>query len=284
MTSHGTTSALSQTSLAPERLLHSGNSGLIIHRVGMLEYGMAREGRDFSVELIDYMNRAQAGVASTFLYEEVLGVRDRLHWLVHMKSPELYSRLIEMVDHDADFQDISQRDRLPKKGGGNWEKMFLYGSLQETIMCPQHGFSQAEHADDMFVPPATYQTTQPQDTQLNSANAGAIVLRTGDAKYEYREQARRFLYDWSSHLNDALPGRATAFIYEQTWGRQDRLHCLIHLRGLEDYRLVQDADRGETMHKQVYDVERVPGGGGWDQLFAPGSIHDVVLAPYVRPS
>jgi hypothetical protein len=275
------TSAQHQTSLPSERLLHSGNCGLIIHRVGMLEYGMAREGRDFSVDLIEYMNRTQAGVATTFLYEEVLGVRDRLHWLVHMKSPELYSRLLEMVDHDADFQDISRKDRLPQKGGGNWEKMFLYGSLRETIMCPQHGFSQAEHAADMFVPPATYQTTQPPERQLNSANAGAVILRTGDVRYEFREQGRQFLYDWSSHLNDTLPGQATAFIYEQTWGRQDRIHCLIHLRALEDYRLVQDADRGESMQKQVYGVERVP-GGGWDRLFAPGSINDVVLVPYAR--
>ncbi|MFC6082830.1 DUF6039 family protein [Sphaerisporangium aureirubrum] len=286
------TSAQHQTSLPPEHLLHSGNAGLIIHRVGMLEYEMAQEGRDFSAELVNYMNRAQAGVATTFLYEEVFGVRDRVHWFVHMKSPELYSRLLEMVDHDAVFQDISLRDRLPKKGGGNWEKMFIYGSLRETIMCPQHGFANVDHEEhtdprerrETFVPPATHQTHQPADQQLNSANAGAIILRTGDVRYEFREEGRKFLYDWSSYVNDNLPGQATAFIYEQTWGQQDRIHCLIHLRQLEDYRLVQEIDRSEGMAKEVYDIERVPeakGGGRWDRLFVPTSINDVVMVPHL---
>jgi hypothetical protein len=200
-----------------------------------------------------------------------------------------------MVDHDAAFQDIAARDRLPKKGGGNWEKMFIYGSLQETIMCPQHGFANVDHDDhddhsgdprerrETFVPPALHQTTQSPEQQLNSANAGAVVLRTGDVRYEFREEGRRFLYDWSNHVNDALPGQATAFIYEQTWGRQDRIHCLIHLRRLEDYGLVQEIDRSDGMAKEVYDVERVPeakGGGRWDRLFAPASINDVVMVPH----
>ncbi|MEU8324793.1 DUF6039 family protein [Nonomuraea sp. NPDC048881] len=270
-----------QTTLPPDQLLHSGNAGLIIHRVGMLEYGMAREGRDFSVDLLDYMNRAQAGVATTFCYEEVFGVRERLHWFVHMKSPEKYSKLIEMVDHDEAFQQISLKDRLPKKGGGNWEKMFVHGSLQETVMCPQHGFTDDVHdVPGTFVPPATYQTTQQE--QLNSATAGAIVLRTADARYELREEGRQFLYDWSRYLNANLEGRATAFIYEQTWGRQDRLHALIHLRELDDYQAVRELDRGEGMRKEVYDVERVPerhGGGQWDRLFVPTSIHDVLMVP-----
>ncbi|RCG27076.1 hypothetical protein DQ384_27945 [Sphaerisporangium album] len=285
-------SAQYQTTLPPERLLHSGNAGIVIHRTGQLEYEMAAEGRDFSVELVNYMNRAQVDVATTFLYEEVFGVRDRVHWFVHMKSPELYSRLLEMVDHDAAFQDISLRDRLPKKGGGNWEKMFVYGSLRETIMCPQHGFANVGHDEhptdprerrESFVPPATHQTTQPPGRQLNSANAGAIVLRTGDVRYEFREEGRRFLYDWSTYVNDALPGQATAFVYEQTWGQQDRIHCLIHLRDLEDYRVVQEVDRSEGMHKEVYDPERVPaakGGGRWDRLFVPTSINDVVMVPH----
>ncbi|MFB9205743.1 DUF6039 family protein [Nonomuraea spiralis] len=270
-----------QTTLPPDQLLHSGNAGLIIHRVGMLEYGMAREGRDFSVDLLDYMNRAQAGVATTFCYEEVFGVRERLHWFVHMKSPEKYSKLIEMVDHDEAFQQISLKDRLPKKGGGNWEKMFVHGSLQETVMCPQHGFTDDVHdVPGTFVPPATHQTTQKE--QLNSATAGAIVLRSADVRYELREEGRQFLYDWSQYVNGDLEGRATAYIYEQTWGRQDRLHALIHLREPDDYQAVREVDRSEGMRKEVYDVERVPerhGGGQWDRLFVPASINDVLMVP-----
>src|SRR5438874_11822593 len=126
-------SARHQTTLADEELLHSGNAGMIIHRIGNLDYEHARSGRQFSVDLLRYVNRAQRGIATTFCYEEVFGVRDRLHWFVHMKSPDQYGRLLEMVDHDADFQEISLRDRLPAKGGGNWERMFVEGTLRETI-------------------------------------------------------------------------------------------------------------------------------------------------------
>jgi hypothetical protein len=278
---------MNQTSLPPDMLLHSGNAGMIIHRVGMLTYAMAREGRDFSVDLLGYMNQAQAGAATTFCYEEVFGVRDRLHWLVHLKTPDAYGKLLEMVDHDADYQDISVGDRLPEdEGGGNWEKMFVEGSLRETILCAQHGLTHGDdgHGGDTFVPPARFQTTQPVDEQLNSANAGAIVLRTADVRYEFRKEGRKFLFDWQTFVNDALPGRATAYLYEQTWGRQDRVHCLIQLRSLDDYQAVVELDRGHEMHKAVYGLERVPsskGGGGWGRLFVPASMHDVLLVPHL---
>jgi hypothetical protein len=280
-------SAQHQTSLPADELLHSGNAGIIIHRVGMLEYDMAREGRDFSVDLLGYMNRAQAGVATTFCYEEIFGIRDRLHWLVHLKRPDEYRRLLKMVDHDADFQDISLNDRLPKKGGGNWEKMFVPRSFQETILCAQHGFTHEPDdydPSDTFVPPAMYQGPQPRDQQLNSANAGAVILRSADVRYEFREEGRQFAYDWQTHLNATLPGQVTSYLYEQTWGRQDRIHWLIHLRELEDYRAVSEVDRGEGMQKEVYDRERAPqskGGGAWDRLFIPTSINDVLMVPHL---
>lgn len=62
------------------------------------------------------------------------------------------------------------------------------------------------------------------------------------------------------------------------------MHCLIHLRSLEDHRLVQEVDRSEAMEKEVYDVERVPeakGGGKWDRLFMPASINDTVMVPHL---
>lgn len=278
---------MNQASLSPEQLLHSGNAGMIIHRVGMLDYGMAREGRDFSVDLLGYMNQAQVGVATTFCYEEMFGVRDRLHWLVHLKSPDQYGKLLEMVDHDSDYEDISVKDRLSEdRGGGNWEKMFLYGSLRETVLVAQHGLTHAEDHDDLdtFVPPARHQSAQPATSQLNSANAGAIVLRTADVRYEYRKQGRQFVFDWQSFVNDALPSRVTAYLYEQTWGRQDRIHCLIHLRSIEDYQAVAELDRGAEIREAVYDVERVPatkGGGTWDRLFVPGSMNDVLMVPHL---
>ena len=66
--------AQQQASVPLDRLMHSGNSGLIVHRSGQLLYDFAAEGRNFSVDLLSYLNDSQAGVISTYLYEEVFGV------------------------------------------------------------------------------------------------------------------------------------------------------------------------------------------------------------------
>jgi len=287
--------AQDQTSLPPEKLLHSGNSGMIIYRTGQLDYAFAQEGRGFSVDLLRYINENQAGVATTFCYEEVFGTRDRMHWLIHMRSPNEYQKLLEMVDHDERFQDISIVDRLPQKGHGNWERMFAPGSLQERILVPQHGLHHHHDGEDgageeaqtgNFVPAARNQTAQPFDVQLNSANAGAIVLRTADVKYEYRKEGRLFGFDWQEYVNRRLAGQATILLFEQTFGRQDRIHWLIHLRELSDYRALTELDRSPEAAEQIFRKQRVhesKGGGTWEGLFVPASIHDTLLLPQ-RPS
>lgn len=279
----GVSTAQGQTPLPLERLLHSANCGLLIHRVGMFEYDMAHEGRQFSVDLLGYMNEAQAGIATTFAYKEVFGVRERMHWLIHLKSPDQYGKLLEMVENDRAYRRISEADDriAEEKGGGNWERMFVPGSLQEQVLVPQHGYSE-EHPPDTFVPPAAGQTSQPPELRLNSATAGAIVLKTADVKYELREEGRAFLYAWAQEVNRELAGRATALVYEQTWGRQDRVHCLVHLRTQEDYTAVVEIDRGERMAVEVYGKDWVPvrkGGGGWGGMFVPASMTDLLLLP-----
>ncbi|MFC8867923.1 DUF6039 family protein [Streptomyces sp. NPDC057148] len=283
--------AQQQASVPLDRLMHSGNSGLIVHRSGQLLYDFAAEGRNFSVDLLSYLNDSQAGVISTYLYEEVFGVQDRLHWFINMKSPHNYQRLLEMVDHDAEFQDISLSDRLPEKGHGNWERMFAPGSLQERIICPQHGMSHPPEGEvdpaELFVEPARYQTSQPPKEQLNSATAGAVVMRTADVHYDLRKEARAFAFDWQEYLNRALSGHVTSFLYEETFGKQDRIHWLIHLRTLDDYGRVVELGRRDAGYQDLFARQRVPdhkGGGAWGGLFVPGSIHDTVLVPYLHHS
>ncbi|MET9457734.1 DUF6039 family protein [Streptomyces canus] len=280
--------AQDQTTLEPERLLHSGNAGMIIYRTGQLNYGYATEGRGFSVDLLRYLNSNQADVATTFCYEEVFGVRDRLHWLIHMRSPNEYQKLLHMVDHDEEFQGISVVDRLPEKGHGNWERIFADGSMRERILVPQHGLSHAHDEAhepgeaDNFVPSARHQTAQPFDIQLNSANAGAIILRTAHVKYEFREEGRLFAFDWQEHVNRELAGMATVLLYEETFGHQDRIYSLIHLRDLSDYQRLAELDRSAETQRLVYDKQRVhasKGGGTWDRVFVQDSIHDTLLLP-----
>lgn len=281
--------AQEQTALPPEKLLHSGNAGLIIYRVGQLHYEFAKEGRGFSVDLLNYLNEHQAGVATTFCYEEMFGVKDRMNWFIHMRSPNEYRKLLEMVDHDEKFQDISIVDRLPEKGHGNWERIFVEGSLHERILVPQHGLNQNHDEDDHddedaenFVPPARNQTVQPFDEQFNSANAGAIVVRSAHVKYEYRNEGRLFAFDWQEYVNREMRGAATVLLYEETWGRQDRIYWLIHLRELGDYQTLTEIDRGPDMDRQIFAKPRVhesKGGGSWDKLFVPNSIQDRLLLP-----
>ncbi|MBI3688096.1 MAG: hypothetical protein HY241_12330 [Actinobacteria bacterium] len=268
--------------------LNSANAGFIVHRTGQLEYAFAAEGRQFSAELVQYLNRAQPDVLSASLFTEVAGVRDRVHWFVHLRSPHDYQRLLQMVDLDRDYQDISTRDRLPARGGGNWERMFTAGSFAERVLCPQHGFGHPpEGAVDpavLFADPACYQTTQPLELQLSTADAGAVVLRTGKARYEHRDAARQFAVAWADALNAGAPGQVTAFLYEEIFGRQDTLHWLIHLRALDDYALLDELGVGDPRLGEVLARRWVAagGGGGWGELFVPGSLRDVAMVPHPR--
>jgi hypothetical protein len=278
--------AAGQAPLPPEQVLHSANCGLIIHRVGQLQYEFAAEGRQFGHDVLAYLNTAQAGAITTFLYEEVLGTRDRLHWYIHLKSPHDYQRVLEMVDHDRGFQDISERDRLEDKGHGNWERMFVQGSLRERIFCPQHGQTHADADYDpkeLFVPPARNQTAQPRELQLSTASCGALLHRTAEVRYDVREPARDFAAAWQERINLALPGVVTSFLYEETFGQQDRIHWLIHLRSLADYPALRDS-AGSPEAEALLGRDWVPasrGGGSWAAMFIPASIHDTLLLPYV---
>lgn len=279
--------AQQQTSIPQEKLLNSSNCGLIIHRVGQFNYEFAEEGRGFSVDLLNYINENQLGVATTFCYEEVFGVRDRMHWFIHMKSIDAYKKLLHMVDHDEKFQDISLVDRLPEKGHGNWERIFIEASMRERILVPQHGVNQLhrDEDDELFAPSARNQTLQPPGQQLHSGNAGAIIMRAGNVKYEFREEGRLFWWDWQEAVNMALGSVATCFLYEETFGQQDRVHCLIHLRDLSDYKTLVELDRSPEFRTRIYGKQRVhesKGGGTWETLFVPGTITDTLLIPQVH--
>lgn len=277
--------AQSQVSVPADELLHSANSGLIIHRVGQVNYDFGTEARTFARDLQDHNNRALHPYLTAFIYEEVLGVEDRLHWLIHMRNPNDYGKLLEMVEHDRSFQDISLADRLPERGGGNWDKMFAQGSFRETVIVPQHGLT---HADDdadlsgLFAAPAMYQAAQPPEQMLHSGNAGAIVHRTAEVRYELRKEGRAFAFEWQDLVNRKLSGDATIFLYEETWGTQDRIHWLIHLRTLENWHQITDLAAQDDDMRKLLAADVVPagkGGGTWGRMFVEGSIRSTVLVP-----
>jgi hypothetical protein len=265
--------------------LHSLNAGLVIHRVGDVHQELFDEARAFSIDLTRYMNDRIGGRILTRLYEEGPAGSRRLHWLVHMKSPTDYRLLLDMVDHDKDFQAIYEGDRLPERGGGNWEKMFRQGSFHEVTLLPQHGFAhEAMDALDRasFVPPARHQIPGDAAAMLHSGNAGALLLRTFAARYESRDLARFYLSQWQAAFNRAAAGRATAGQYEQIWGYQDRLGLIVALRAQGDHPLVAQIERTDPDLRAVMAKLRVDLRGearDWTGLFEPGAPTDELLVP-----
>lgn len=270
-------------------IITSLSAGLIIHRVGQVNFGFADEARSFARDLQRYMNGRLSSDATTLVYEEVLGNHGRMHWLVHMKTPSDYGRLLQMADHDKAFQEIYQGDRLPERGGGNWERIFAQGSFRENVMAPQHGFAK-EALDELdtgrFVPPARHQLRPTGVPPLDSSTAGAIILRTVQARYESRDLARFFLYEWQTCVNKAAPGVVTSAMFEEIWGSQDKLHLILHLRTLDDYERLLQLEIQDAGLKELMARPRVTIGGrpiGWGGLFQDASMTDAVLLPLAAP-
>lgn len=282
---------------APGELLHSGNSGFIVHRVGQSKYGLHSEALQFSWALMDYMNSKVGEYVTTRAYEEVLGIRGNLHWLVHMKSPNDYSRLLKMVDHDNSFRKVVEEDRLPSRGGGSWDRLFVESTFKETIMVPQHGLDELvgkeglnpdyEESAGFFASPAQHQTSVAADQLLHSGNAGAIIHRKGQIKYEFREEGRGFAFEWQDYFNRSMPGKVTSFLYEEGWGSQDRIHLLIHLKELEQYKEILKRENQDPAYRAIFTKECIPeskGGGTWGKLFVEGTLQDTLLIPSSKPS
>jgi len=278
--------AFHQTTVPLDKLLNSADAGFLIHRVGQLKNEFREEGMSFSADLVDLINNAQVGYVSIFAFEELFGTQSRLHWLLHLKEPSDYRRMLDMVDHSQKWAEVSADDRLPTKGGGNWERMFVEGSMTETIICPQHGLSHHDEDDDhpldTFQPPARYQSRLAPEQLLHSVNTPLTVHRRLQVRYALREEARKFWFDWAGYVSEAMVGRATAFLYEEMWGQQDRLHLLIHLASPDAYHELMalqesDPELRRLMASQV--VADSKGGGGWHRTVLDGTMTDTLWAP-----
>jgi len=130
--------AYHQTAVPFDRLLHSANSGVVVHRSGVLDYNFRSEGRQFARQVAESINSNVGDDVSVFVYEGAFGPADHLHWLIHMRSFEAYFRLLEMHVRNEDVRDLYFRELVsPEKGGGTWARMFLPGSLTDVAMTPQ---------------------------------------------------------------------------------------------------------------------------------------------------
>ncbi|CCH31883.1 DUF6039 family protein [Actinosynnema sp. NPDC047251] len=288
--------AQDQTSIARHAILHSGNAGVVVERVGQLRPEFRSEGRLFARELSEYLNTNYAGIVTVFVYEETFGTKDRLHWLLHIKSLYAYETLVQMGTQDVGWRDIVLRQRVPdERGGGGWDRLFD-GPLRETVLIPSafgmYGTSEStpdsvssdgDGAATFVVPVAQSQTSVPADEQLNSGNCGIIMHRVGELKYEYRAEGRAFSRALCESWNKVLAGHATIYLYEEAFGRSDRIHHFIHLKSLSSYytlmgvRAMSDPETREVFTRQWIAEEK--GGGGWDRMFVQSSLTDLALTP-----
>ncbi|MFB6888402.1 DUF6039 family protein [Kitasatospora sp. NPDC056327] len=135
-----------------------------------------------------------------------------------------------------------------------------------------------------IVPPASHQAEPAApESLLHSGNSGAMVRKSGQLRSEFRNEGRMFAREVAKHVNSQQAGRASAFVYEESFGYEDRIHFLIHLDALDVYYdLVEMGDRDRAFRESIA-KERVgedTGGGAWDRLFVDGSVHSTVLLPW----
>jgi hypothetical protein len=290
--------AQQQTSLAASEILHSANSGVVVERVGQLRAEFRSEGRQFARDLSEYINTKYVGIATVLVYEETFGTEDRLHWLIHLESFDAYEKLLKMGSTDEGWRDVIIRNRIPaERGGGSWERMFVDGSLQETVLLPQsfgmYGTAEqkpdtvvkvdGESVERFVVPTAAQQTTQTPQQLLHSGNCGILMHRTGELNYQFRAEGRMFARALAEAWNVSLAGHATILLYEEVFGMGDRIHWFIHLESLTSYyNLMGLRARVDPAAREVFTRQWVPaekGGGGWERLFVQSTLQDMALTP-----
>lgn len=289
-------SARHQTKLPYEDILHSANSGLVVHRRAIAKAEFRSEARAFARDLGEYITASQVGVASVFVYEETFGTKDVIHWILHITNLEAYSTMVRMGNSDPGFRDIFFKERIDaKKGGGTWDRMFVDGSITETVLLPQFygmygtataGMSvptQETRSGGLILPPAQHQTSVPPEDTLNSVTAGIVIHRTGQLKYEFRAEGRQFARAVAEIINVNQRGIASVFLYEEAFGRSDRIHWLIHLKDLSAYYSLIDMRAAMTPEvAAVYGkqwISEEKGGGDWSRMFIDATLEDMALTP-----
>jgi hypothetical protein len=287
--------AQEQTSLPPEDLLTSANAGVIVERTAQLRNGFHAAGRQFARGLAELINVKQQGTATVLVYEETFGIKDKMHFLIHLSSLAAYEILVAMGTKDEEYR--AQLSPEQKEEAARWDKIFVDGGMQETVLLPQFWGMYGTKADgkleresDVFtqsapvtsLPGAREQVELPIDQILHTGNAGLVMHRTALLEYDFRSEGRVFAREAAQSINENLPGEATVFVFEEAFGTADRLHWLIHLKSITSYyRLLELHVRNEKV-RNLYFEPKVPaekGGGTWARMFLPGSMVDVALTP-----
>lgn len=288
-----------QSSIPPENQINSGTAGVIVERTAQLKNEYRSAGRKFARMIAEYINTKQVGLASVYVYEETFGTKDKVHWLIHLSSLEVYEKLVQMGTQSEEYRSTLNEPHIsPEADDSGWDKIFLDGSFHETVLLPQFWGMYGTKADGQLekqthvylqdtpvtaLPGARQQVALPSDQILHSGNAGIILHRSAIVDYDFRSEGRKFAREVAESINENLADQATVFVYEEAFGVADRIHWLIHLKSLTSYyRLLELHVKNEKVRNLYFD-ERIPrerGGGTWARMFLPGSMVDVALTPH----
>jgi hypothetical protein len=248
---------------APAQLLHSASAGVVVQKVGQLRSEYRNEGRMFAREVAKHVNNRQGGNATAFVYEETFGVEDRLHFLIHLRSLDVYYAMVEMGDQDRAYRESIAKERVQDDSGGAWDRLFVDGSLRSNVLLP---VAAEEPLRPGTIPVASTQTSQPAEQILHSGNAGIVLHRAARIGYGFGPEARQVARELTEAINKELPGEASAFLYEEAFGATDTLHWLIHLSDLAVYH--------RMLERNVFGVLGRPG------TFVDSEARDEALTPH----
>ncbi|MFC9912499.1 DUF6039 family protein [Streptomyces sp. NPDC127197] len=236
--------AAHQAELAPADMLHSGNAGVVVQKVGQLKSEFRNEGRMFAREVAKHVNSQQTRKATAFVYEETFGFEDRIHFLIHLKSLDTYYDMVEMGDRDRAFRESIAKERVEAgTGAGAWDRLFVDGSVRSNVLLPW-----AERAEE----------------PLNSANAGIVLLRSARIGHGFLAEGRELAREFADTVNKRFSGEASVTLFDEAFGDDDRVHWLLHLKDL-------------TVHGRLRDALAVEGRPG---TFVDGSLTVTALTPH----
>lgn len=277
--------AAHQTSVPADQILHSANCGAIVERAGQLKDEFRIEGRKFARDLAEYVSKDNIGTSTVFVYEEVFGTKDRLHWFIHLRSIDDYERLLYRGVTDEDWRDeIIFKERIAaEKGGGAWNRMFVDGSRRDTVMLPLSWEPAPADPADAAPVPAAAQVPQQPGRLLHSANCALLLHRTALPRYACKDEARAFCRALTEAWNREFEGAVTALCYVEGYAISERIHMLIHLPSLSAYQLlfgpraVRNTAVEEVLARDWSGP--APGRRSWAELFVEGSIEDTALTP-----
>lgn len=284
-------SAQYQTGSAPWNSLQSSNAGVVVEVVAQLKNGYRNEALRLLHETASYINEVKKDRVTMLSFQE-LGTLGHLHVLLHLSSLNDYDELCEMATRDDLFCKILEQNALPaSKGGAAWDTMFIDGSIKATVMLPQfrgmYGAAAAvvevKPSQPLIGLPAAYhQFTFPLNEIIHSANAGLMLHRSAQLKYEFRSEGRQFARDVVDSINSKARGEATCFLYEDAFGASDTLHWLIHMKDIGSYYPLIKLHATDPEVRELYFRETLPlekGGGNWSRMFVEGSMFDFAFSP-----